>query len=170
MRTGLKYAARFSVIPAAAVLALGLGGCSALSGIFGQSAARDADSQEITAPGSADVFTLRVGDCFDDNSETEISDVPGVPCANPHDNEVYYTFQMPEGDYPGKAAITAAAEEGCVPQFESFIGISYSDSKLDWFPLTPLEDGWNSLNDREIVCAAYDPDGKVTGSLAGVAR
>lgn len=148
-----------------------LGGCSALESITGAgSAARDADTQEVTEAGDAGVFTVRVGDCYNDTEGTEVSDVPVVPCAEPHDNEIYYTFTMPAGEWPGDEAIAAAAEEQCGAQFDAFVGLAYAESALDWYPITPLESGWNEIDDREIICAVWDPAGQVTGTLAGVAR
>lgn len=148
---------------AGVMLAAGLSACSG-------NATRDSSSEEITSAGAADVFSLRVGDCFNDVSQDQVSDVPGVPCTTPHDNEVYYLFQMPDGDFPGEAAIDAAVEESCLPEFESYVGIPYADSTLDYFPLTPTEASWNGLKDREVVCSVYDPAGQTTGTLKGAAR
>lgn len=133
-------------------------------------AGRDSSSDEITSAGTADVFSLKVGDCFDDESGDEITDVPGVPCAEPHDNEVYHSFEMPEGDYPGAAAIDAAAEEECVGAFESFVGLPYQESVLGIGPITPTEAGWDEADDREVLCIVYDVEAQTEGSLAGAAR
>jgi hypothetical protein len=58
---------------------------------------------EITEAGSLDAFQLQVGDCYNDQStyETEVTRVPGVPCYEPHDNEVYATFDLSMSEYPG---------------------------------------------------------------------
>ncbi len=100
----------------------------------------------------------------------EISDVPVVPCAEPHDNEVFYEFSMPDGDYPGDDAFDAAATEQCDPQFASFVGTDYADSVLAYSTLTPTSDGWDQVGDRVVQCAVYDPSGKTTGTLEGSAR
>lgn len=96
--------------------------------------------------------------------------MPAVPCAEPHDNEVYHSFLMPDGEFPGQAAIDAAVEETCLNEFESFVGMAYDVSTLDIFPLTPTEQGWDELADREIICTVYDPAGQTSGSLKGAAR
>ena len=50
--------------------------------------------------GNVDAFQMRVGDCFDDTAELgmdeagEVSSLPGVPCADPHDNEVFAVFDV----------------------------------------------------------------------------
>jgi hypothetical protein len=142
-----------------------------LQGVFGgETVARDSDTQEVTEAGTADVFTLRVGDCFDTVDSEEVTEVPAVPCGEPHDDEIYYEFTMPDGDYPGQDAIDAEAEAECGPQFDTFVGLAYADSVLDWYPLTPTEAGWNELEDRVVQCVIYEPSVRVEGSLAGVAR
>ncbi|MHA6525119.1 septum formation family protein [Tessaracoccus sp. G1721] len=154
---------RLPALLAVAIVVTGLAGCSG-------TATRDGDSQEVTEAGTADVFSLRVGDCFNDTTDEEISDVPAVPCAEAHDNEVYHSFVMPDGEFPGQAAIDAAIEETCLSEFESFVGMAYDVSTLDIFPLTPTEQGWDELADREIICTVYDPAGQTSGSLKGAAR
>lgn len=166
----MSWPTRAAAALALAVAATGVTGCSALSGMFGESATRDAETQEVTDGGSADVFSLRVGDCFDDSPGGAISDVPAVPCNEPHDNELYHSFEMPEGEWPGDEAVDAAADEQCTAEFEVFVGMDYASSTLDWFPITPLQDGWESIDDREILCAVWDPNGMIEGTLAGAAR
>lgn len=166
-----RFARSALVIAALAVATVGLGGCSAIQGLLGgDQVARDADTQQVTEAGSADVFNLHIGDCFDDESGSEITDVPAVPCADAHDNEVYYLFDLPDGEYPGDEAVSTGADDGCAAQFESFAGIAYDSSTLDWFTITPTEETWNNVSDREVICSIYDPAGKTSGSLAGSAR
>lgn len=171
MHVRSHLASRALVVAALAFVTVGLGGCSVIQGLLGgDQVARDSDTQQVTEAGTADVFDLHVGDCFDDESASEITDVPAVPCAEAHDNEVYYLFDLPDGDYPGDEAVSSGADDGCAAQFESFAGIAYDSSTLDWFTITPTEDTWNSVNDREVICSIYDPAGKTSGSLAGAAR
>lgn len=118
---------------------------------------------------SGNVFELAVGDCFDDSSgtDTELSDVPVVDCAEPHDNEVFFTFDMADGDFPGDDAILAEAESRCLPAFEDYVGLDYASSQLDIFPITPTEGSWSN-GDREVICALYDLDlAKLEGSMQG---
>ncbi len=58
---------------------------------FGCAPAERGETGEIEAAGSVDAFAMQVGDCFDDQSGQpgEVSDVPGVPCEEPHDNQVF---------------------------------------------------------------------------------
>jgi len=148
-----------------------LGGCSTITNLIGgDQAVRDGDSGEVTESGKADAFTIKIGDCFDDQDAETITDVPAVPCADAHDNEVYHDLTLPAGDYPGDSAITDAAETGCGEAFSSFIGIAYEESTLEYSYITPTRESWEGADDRLISCIAYDPAGKVSGSLAGAAR
>lgn len=74
---------------AALTAAFLLSGCTASVGDLtgGDTAVRDEDSGEVTESGQADVFTLSVGDCLDEQTGEEISDVPLVPCSEPHDGK-----------------------------------------------------------------------------------
>jgi Septum formation/Domain of unknown function (DUF4190) len=119
-----------------------------------------------------DVYKLRVGDCFAESQDTEeeiIYTVPVVPCSEPHSDEVFALVTLPDGDFPGQDAIYSQAEELCIAEFESFVGLSYRESVLDLWVIAPVEEGW-AAGDREVICNIYDPDGNVSGSLSGAER
>ena len=118
--------------------------------------------------GEASVFLLEVGDCFDEPDITAaVSDVPIVPCDQPHDNEVYAIYDLADGDYPGQDAVETSALDGCLERFEPFVGRDYATSALDYFHLTPTVESW-SAGDREVICSVYRVDlEKMTGSMQG---
>lgn len=130
---------------------------------------------EDTAPAETvevDVYKLRVGDCFTESEDTEeeiIYTVPVVPCSEPHSDEVFALVNLPDGDFPGQDAVYSQAEELCIAEFESFVGLSYRESVLDIWVIAPVEEGWVA-GDREVVCNIYDPDGNVSGTLRGAQR
>ena len=135
---------------------------------LGCSPAERGETGEIESAGSVDAFTIRVGDCFNDQSTMsgEVSDVPGVPCEEPHDNEVYATFGLPPGAWPGEDQVTELSDEGCLDRFESAIGATYEESVLVVTTLFPTEASWDRRKDREVVCIAYHMDlDKLTGSV-----
>ena len=113
------------------------------------------------------VFDLEEGTCFDDPGVgEEITDVPVIDCEEPHDNEVYETFAIPDGDYPGDEAVATAADEGCIEAFDDWAGIAYADSRLFASYFAPTQQSWEQLEDREVVCYVYDVDGEpMTGSM-----
>ncbi|MGY4858816.1 septum formation family protein [Cryobacterium sp. AP23] len=162
---------RLRLVLVAAVLSVGalaLSGCSAITDLFPKEAARDADTQEISEAGEADVFSLAVGDCFNDEEAEEIDSVQAIPCSEAHDYEAYFAFDVSaEEAYPGDDVISQAAEDGCVAEFPNFVGTSYEESALDFNYLSPTEGSWEN-GDREILCIVMGAD-KTTGSLAGVA-
>jgi hypothetical protein len=125
----------------------------------------------IVAEGSVNAFQMRVGDCFDDGStfdDDEVSSVSGVPCSQPHDNEVYALFDVTETSFPGDA-MGQIAHEGCLARFEGFVGKDYDSSQLDIATLYPSSESWQQQNDREVVCVVYDMEAnKLTGSVKGL--
>ena len=142
---------------------------------FTNDADRD-ESGSIVSEGQIDVFAMRAGDCFNDpqeliDSETgiaEFQDVAGIPCSEPHDNEVYAVFDVSFNTFPGDGPMFEVATDECLTRFEDFVGRSYDESILDIFPIYPNDDSWSRLNDREVVCAVYHIDGeKLTGSNKG---
>lgn len=170
-----KTSARISLAVVAAVVAVGLSGCSIVDQFLPSSQpVRDAETGEITEEvDNADVFAVRVGDCLNTaglDTADEISDVPVVPCSEPHDDEVYYSYTLEDGEYPGEDAIIADAGETCVAEFSTFVGLAYEESVLDYWPMYPTAGSWEN-GDREVLCIAWDPSGaKLTGTLAGAAR
>jgi len=133
------------------------------------SADRD-ETGAIVAEGSVDAFQMHVGDCFDDGStfaDENVDSVPGVPCSNPHDNEVYAVYDVAAASFPGEG-MADMAHEGCLTRFERFVGKDYESSSLDIATLYPSSESWQQ-NDREVVCAVYDVDAKkLTGSVKGL--
>jgi len=137
-------------------------------------------TQEATAaPTSAggetlDVFALNVGECFDDppnaGAGTQVQELEGIPCDQPHDNEVYALVDYPGGSsepYPGDDAVNSFMQDECLSAFEEYVGGEYATSNLDFGNLTPTEGSWGQ-GDREIVCFLYDAAlDKLTGSAEG---
>ncbi len=118
------------------------------------------------------VFDLSVGDCFNDDpaGEEVVQTVDTVDCSQPHDNEIFFEFSMTDAAFPGREATVASAGERCVAEFEDFVGLSYEQSDLDLFPITPTAESW-AEGDRVVYCALYALDlSKLTGSMRGAAR
>jgi hypothetical protein len=126
----------------------------------------------FVACGSQSVFSIDVGTCFDDTEAEQVSSVPEVDCSEPHDNEAFALIDYTEsGSYPGEEELRNRGTELCIEQFEAYVGLSYPESDLAVFPITPSEASWNDDDDREIICALYALDlSKLTGSMRGAAR
>lgn len=133
---------------------------------------RDA-SGNIVDSGNVDAFTIRLGDCFDDTGPLgtdeagEISSLPGVPCSEPHDNEVYAVFDVSFEEFPGDERMADEAFGQCLDRFAGFVGTDYESSTLDITAMYPSSQSWSMQNDREVICAVYDMNG---GKLEGTAK
>jgi len=143
--------------------------------LFSNSYQADRDgSGAIVSEGEINAFNIRVGDCFNDAANTggdeyELSGVAGVPCAQPHDNEVYAVFDVGETTFPGDQ-MSELAFDHCLKRFEQFVGRDYQSSSLDIMTLYPTSSSWERQNDREVICAAYDMNlAKLEGSVGGSA-
>lgn len=127
----------------------------------------------IVDGGNVGAFDLRVGDCFDDasysfNGDAQITSLPGVPCSEPHDNEVYAVFDVNIDSYPGDEGMWELAMDRCLDRFQPFVGLDYESSSLDILTLYPTPESWKLENDREVVCAVFDVDAnKLVGHAQG---
>jgi hypothetical protein len=100
--------------------------------------------------------TFAVGSCFDEEPTGFID----VECDVPHEAEVYHVVDHPEAvAYPGDRLIEQWAEPQCYARFESYTGLPYQDSSLEFGYLYPSARGWQS-GDREVVCYLFDPSGE----------
>lgn len=138
--------------------------------------AQRGDDGALSTAGNVTVEDLRVGDCFNaaevgDSEETEVSDVDGVPCDEPHAFEVFAVADYGGAVYPGtESQFQAAFGEVCIPPFEDYVGIPYADSTLWASAITPTEDGWND-GDREFICHLHEEDASpLSESQRGAAR
>ncbi|MCY9782430.1 septum formation family protein [Nocardiopsis sp. EMB25] len=176
----------------AAGAALALSACAPIADILGGGSVEvpevpevdvdletDAATEEAApaGPEDTDVFQLAVGDCFivDDLNTAfmseSVSEVPILDCSEEHDAEIFYTYDLPAGDYPGADAIGTDAGETCSGQaFTDFVGIEYTMSDIYIDAFTPTEDGWNRLDDREVVCYLDTQGELITGTLEGANR
>ncbi|WP_449408593.1 septum formation family protein [Microbacterium maritypicum] len=125
-----------------------------------------------TVPSDAETVAwsdLEVGQCMPYVEwEEDLYEVPVVPCDEPHTDEVYLTFDVEDGDFPGDDELNRIAEERCLSEFETFVGYSYAESELDFYWSVPTQRTWR-WDDREVLCVAYSYD-DVTGTLKGAGR
>lgn len=127
------------------------------------------DAGEITETEDVAPNSLQAGDCFNDpeaGSPTEVTSLEAVPCDEPHDNEVFYVFDLEDGKFPGADEVKEAGLEGCEPEAEAYLGSDPAEAGLTIVPVTPTEQSWDEKDDRTVICALYKSDGtELTGSL-----
>ncbi|RZU49446.1 putative regulator of septum formation [Krasilnikovia cinnamomea] len=130
--------------------------------VFGDTGGRrSADADGGTGPVS--VTRLHTGDCVGkvpgDNGTT-IEDVPVVPCALPHEGEVFAVFDLPAGPWPGQRQVETQAEKRCQDELDKYL--KTPDDKLESYSLLPLRESWE--DDRGVTCVVTGPT-QLTGSL-----
>ena len=145
-------------------------GAAIMAAIGITSMAERNEAGEITTAGTVDAFEVQVGDCLDAETFTssEISEVPGVPCTEPHDYQVYAAFDISEVKWPGDERVDELATAGCYDRFAGAIGRSYDESAIDFTTIYPTEGSWKQRDDREVLCVAYHMEGELlTASVIG---
>lgn len=145
---------------------IALAGCS----LFGNITANDPPATDTSEGVETDAFAIAVGDCLNDgNLEGEVSTVPTIACSEPHDSEAYASIIIDDGPYPGEDAIFDQADTECIAAFNTFVGVNYEESVLNFSYYFPTPGSWDN-GDREILCLIYEDGTKTVGSLAGAAR
>jgi len=133
--------------------------------------AADRDSSgEITDAGRVSVHELFVGDCINGVNGTEqdttVYDLPVVPCNEPHEGEVYSIHELPESSWPGQRAVEDEADRYCSERFETYASDWANADSLHMTFVYPVLRSWQQ-GDRRVMCIAYHPTTKLTGSLRG---
>lgn len=121
----------------------------------------------VVAAGPWSVFDLRPGDCIGaaDGLDGAAEEVPLVPCAEPHTQEVFAVIRHPEDIYPGAAAVAMFADRACLTALESESDLM-SDDGIAFSYLLPTREGWDVNGDRSVVCVlVFDGELGMTGSF-----
>jgi hypothetical protein len=122
-------------------------------------------------PKVVSVFDLVKGNCVDGAglSDGLVTTIRVVDCTEVHTHEVYYSGRYPESTFDANR-ISAYANDTCLSQFASYVGIDYTRSRYQYLHIVPTQESWTRDNDRDVVCVAFDEDATITGTLAGRAQ
>ncbi len=128
----------------------------------------------LTACSEQSVFEIPVGSCAASDSfgvaaEGVLESLPLIDCAEPHDLEAFATMDLEGDEFPGDASLKETADAFCIAEFESFVGVSYTESELSVTYFAPTADSWDRSGDREVLCWVVSTE-PVTGTLQGAAR
>ena len=110
----------------------------------------------------AAVFGLRPGQCV--NSGANALSVTVLSCASPHDAEVFATFSLPAGSWPGAAAVQQDAGNGCQSRFSGYLNPQLASADLTQEYVYPNQAAWQA-GERTVVCEVRAVDGQLTGSV-----
>lgn len=112
---------------------------------------------------------VAVGDCRLEAASGLPEDAEVVPCAEPHDEEVFHEIELPDGAF-SQEAVEAATLECVGDPFTSFVGVPRAESALGVYLISPTEETWDRPGGHVVSCVLVDPAGKVEGTLEGAAR
>ena len=154
------------------LIALGLSTLCSL--VLGCSEAQQEQATQTLKLDEKDVFSLKVGTCFNDPSGSNIevdelvSDVPIRECTKPHDNEVFHIFELTGmTDMRDAKAVEDQVYSQCSTAYTAFVGKPYEDSTYDMNYLAPSDESW-ATGDREITCYIYNPEAEqMSASMKG---
>ena len=110
----------------------------------------------------AAVFGLRPGECI--NSAGNGLNVTVLSCATPHDAEVFATFSLPEGPWPGASAVQQDAGNGCVSRLGGYLNPQLATAALSQEYIYPNQAAWQA-GERAVVCEVRSVSGQLTGSV-----
>lgn len=121
--------------------------------------------QGVIGKGNVTATDVAVGDCLAEIPDGEkVIRVQTVGCDKPHAGEVFAVITMPDGDFPGEAAVVAYHER-CGPELSTYSPAAMSDDSVQLYVLYPTADTWAN-GDRAVTCiATLDPPR--TGSIKG---
>ncbi|MEU4239710.1 septum formation family protein [Actinoplanes sp. NPDC026619] len=103
--------------------------------------------------------TFIVGECLNDLN----GDLESVPCGPSHEGEVYATFDLPAGRYPGYDTVMAQSKSRCGGEIAIYLEDSTYPAAVDYIWLYPPEDSWRQS--RTVTCIAYGRGGDLVGSI-----
>ena len=130
---------------------------------------RSSGAGQVTRAGTASVFSLRTGDCFQNPSASQalsgVTDVTVVPCTEAHNAQVFAVFRVAGGSsYPGVAALHQQAAKGCRARINDNVDRSQVTNSMTLRYLYPEADSWASGH-RAITCLIADSSADITKSL-----
>ncbi|GAA3237329.1 hypothetical protein GCM10010468_72160 [Actinocorallia longicatena] len=142
-------------------VALSLGGNAAVKGLDGlDDPDRDKD-KGITKAGQFDPMSLRVGDCYKntlgqgDTSQT-VREVKAIPCAQPHNAEVFAEFTM-TGSYPlSKTILDRCQSKGkawAQKNPASYRALEKRDPNFGIAYFSNDAVGWKSSGSNRVLCS-----------------
>jgi hypothetical protein len=107
------------------------------------------------------LFSLKTGDCFNPLGQAYTL----TSCDDPHQAEVFATFALSGGKYPGSTAIAASAAQGCASRLTSYLNPQLAISLASTY-VYPDATAWQA-GTRTVICEVQASSGQLTGSVRG---
>ena len=116
----------------------------------------------VTSSHGVPLDAVRAGDCFNEPPSGPFDALPERACSTPHDDQVYFIYDMSPGAFPGDAVVGARAERKCAAEYAAHVA---RQDKVDFEMLTPTAGSWKA-GGRGVMCYLYRTDGAtITTSL-----
>jgi putative regulator of septum formation len=112
------------------------------------------------------VFRLHPGQCVN-SPQNAASATQVVPCAQPHDAEIFAAFRLAGHSWPGAAAVGARARLGCMSRLGGYLNPQLATATLAESYIYPSAGAWD-VGERTVICEVRSTQGKLTGSVRGL--
>lgn len=109
------------------------------------------------------IFQLRPGQCLN-SAPNGAAVAHAVPCAQPHDDEIYGAFRVAGRRWPGTAVLSEQARQGCQSRLSGYLNPQLDPSGLAEFYVYPNPGAW-AAGGRSVICEIRGTRGKLTGSV-----
>ena len=129
-------------------------------------ATRSPTTGQITHSGKLNVFSLAVGDCFNNPAgASSVTEVTAIPCTQPHNAQIFAKFDLTGSDfaYPGTTVVTRKATVGCNRRIGS-VDKAKTTSAMSVRLLFPEDGAWIG-GQRTVSCMIVNPQANITSSL-----
>jgi len=129
-------------------------------------ATRSSSTGIITHSGRMNVFSLKIGDCFDNPAGAKsVHTVTAIPCDQAHNAQIYAKFKLRGSDlhYPGAASVARMARSGCNARIGS-VNKSMITSAMTIRIFLPEEVAWIT-GQRTVSCMIVNSRADVSSSL-----
>lgn len=113
--------------------------------------------------GATEASQVRSGNCLAEIPDSSrVLYVKAVSCDQPHKGEVFRVLPLPDGDFPGDAAVVKYADQ-CGPALAQYAPDANGETGIQLFVLYPTADSWQR-GDRTVTCIATSKNPR-TGKL-----
>lgn len=144
-----------------------LGFLAAVNFAAHHSAGSDSTGSDMFDSHQVNAFHLKAGSCFNRPLGSRSAEVDVVPCAEPHDAELFAMVSVPGGPYPGETSLKATAERECGQRVAGALaeGVNYPDLQVRFF--VPLKSSW-IFGVQRIDCLFRGTAGPLTGPVRDI--
>src|SRR5579863_9627270 len=146
-----------------ALFAVSIAVAAAAAAVTAVLLAQHARPHAASHPLRATVFGLRPGQCID-SLPNGIAGAHVLPCAKPHDAEIYGAFSVAGHGWPGSVALGTQARLGCQRRLAGYLNPQLASTSLAETYVYPNAGAW-AAGERMVICEIRGTRGKLTGSV-----